>query len=95
MTTFNRGKLRKLVEAGKVVMAGAYHYDDMTGASRVQGQAMPVAMKPDDWHDRKEGVCYLTEWDFKTKSGHAYESGNGIITLIVHGNCNYDLKILP
>lgn len=95
MTTFNRGKLRKLVDAGKVVMIGSYHYDDMTGVMRTRGE-IPVAMKPSDWRDRKEGVCYLTDWDFKTKSGCAYRSEDRpeLVTLIVHGNSNYDLRII-
>ena len=97
MQTFNRGKLRRLVEAGKVVMVGSYHFDDMSGAERKTGQSMPVAMKPANWKDRKEGICYLHEWDFRTKSGCCYmnDPANGIITLIVHGNCNYDLRIVP
>ena len=59
---------------------------------------MPVvAIRQNDWHDRKEGICYLTDWDFKSSSGCAYVSNeaNDIITLIVHGNSNYDLRITP
>lgn len=96
MRTFNRGKLRKLVEAGKVTAVETYHYDDMAGAERSR-QEMPVAMKPADWKERQQGVCYLDAWDFKTKSGCAYYSHEDrcdLVTLIVHGNSNYKLRIV-
>jgi hypothetical protein len=92
MKTFRRDKLRRLIEAGKVTLASSYHFDDMTGEHHSH-TPMPVAMKPADWHDRKEGICYLGEWDFTTKSGCCYESGNGIVTLIVHGNSSYDFRV--
>ena len=96
MKTYRRDKLRRLVEAGKVETVSTYHFDDMSGAER-SSKPMPVAMEPEDWHDRKEGVCYLTPWDFTTKSGCAYvrDETLNIITLIVHGNSNYDLRIVP
>ena len=96
MQTFRRDKLKRLVEAGKVETVSTYHFDDMTGASRTHNP-MPVAMKPADWHDRKEGICYLTEWDFKSVSGCCYVRGpaNNIVTLIVHSNSNYDFRIKP
>jgi hypothetical protein len=92
MKTFNRGKLRKLVEAGKVETVETYHFDDMHGSDR-QHKVMPVAMKPEDWHDRKEGVCYLTPHDFTSGSGRAWISDNGVITLYVHSNSHYDLRV--
>lgn len=90
--TFRRDKLRRLVEAGKVVAVGTYHFDDMHGESRTQKE-MPCAMKPADYRDRKEGVCYLTEHDFTSGSGGAWQSDNGVISLHVHSNSNYDLRI--
>ena len=93
MKMFRRDKLRRLVEAGKVETVSTYHFDDMMGESRSH-QPMPVAMKPADWHDRKEGVCYLTPWDFKSNSGICYQHESGIVTLIVHQNSNYDFRIL-
>ena len=39
----------------KVETVSTYHFDDMMGKSRSR-QPMLVAMKPDDWHDRKEGI---------------------------------------
>jgi hypothetical protein len=87
-------KLRRLVEAGRVETVSTYHFDDMMGESRTR-KPMPVAMKPDDYRDRKEGVCYISEWEFKSNSGCAYVRGPtpDIVTLIVHGNSNYDLRI--
>jgi hypothetical protein len=52
-----------------------------------------VAMKPADWRDRQEGVCYMTGHDFTSNSGCAWMNPNGTITLIVHGNSNYTLRI--
>lgn len=100
MKSFRRDKLRRLVEAGKVVMAGSYHFDDMTGESRSQGQAMPVAMYPDGpdgWRQCKPGICYVRPFEFTTKSGCCYVRDDtiGIVTLIVHGNSNYDFRIVP
>lgn len=92
MSTFNRGKLRKLVEAGKVTMVGSYHFDDMHCEDRSHDE-MPVAIKPEDWHDRKQGVCYLSDWDFRSVSGAARINPNGTISLRVHSNCNYTLRI--
>jgi hypothetical protein len=64
----------------------------MAGESR-SNKSMPVAIWPGDWKLRKEGVCYLYPSDFTTKSGCCYQSPNGIITLIVHSNSNYDLRV--
>jgi hypothetical protein len=93
--TFRRDKLRRLVEAGRVTAVGSYHFDDMYGESRDTAKNMPVAMKPADWKDRKEGTCYLTESDFTSDCGRAWENENGTITLYVHSNSNFDLKINP
>ena len=97
MTTFNRGKLRKLVEKGKVEMVSGYHFDDQYGESRTE-KVLPVAMKPEKWQDQKEGTCYLSSHDLAAKSGCCYESGkdqngNLLVTLIVHSNCNYTFRI--
>jgi hypothetical protein len=95
--TFNRGKLRRLVEAGKVTLAGSYHFDDMYGESRDSGQGLPVAIVPEhepgEWRWRKEGICYLFPSDFTTKSGCCWLNDNGTVTLIVHSNSNYTFRI--
>ncbi len=92
--TFNRARLRKLIEAGKVELVEAYHFDDMYGEDRTQ-KVMPVALKPADWRDRREGVCYLSEWDFTSESGRAYVRSDAptIVHLRVHSNSSYDLRI--
>lgn len=94
MKTFNRSKLRKLVEQGRVIAVGSYSFDDMEGESRDTAKGMLCAIRPQDWHDRKEDVCYLFEHDFTSKCGRAWQSENGVITLYVHSNCNYDLRIV-
>jgi hypothetical protein len=96
MKTFRRDRLRKLIEAGKIVTVSTYHFDDMMGETRGH-KTMPVAMKPADWRDRKEGVCYVTEHDLTAKSGSCYvrDESNQIITLIVHSNSNYEFRIVP
>ena len=91
--TFNRGKLRRLVEAGRVTAVGSYHFDDMYGASRDTAKGMPVAIRPENWKDRKEGVCYLFESDFTSKCGRAWQNDDGTVCLYVHSNSNFDLRI--
>lgn len=92
MKTFNRGKLRKLVGAGKVTMIGSYHYDDMSGGERSE-KRLPVAVAPADRNLRQNGTLYLSEHDFTSKSGHCYVSGPATVSLIVHSNCNYEFEI--
>lgn len=92
MKTFRRDKLRRLIEAGKIVAVESYSFDDMHGSSRQQGISAPVAMKPDDWRDRKEGIFYLSPFEFTTKSGACWINPDGTITLIVHGNSNYTFR---
>jgi hypothetical protein len=52
--TFRRDQLRRLAEQGRLVIAGAYHFDDMTGESRSSGEAIPVALQESgaDWRQR-------------------------------------------
>jgi len=71
----------------------AYHFDDMLGTDRGIEREMPVAMKPADWHDRKEGICYVMPFDFQSKSGSAWKNPNGTFTLVVHSNCNYTFRL--
>jgi len=92
MKTFRRDKLRRLVEQGKIETVATYHFDDMYGESRGH-QSMPCAIMPKDWHDRKEGICYMFDHDFTSGSGRAWLNPNGTVTLIVHSNSNYDLRI--
>jgi hypothetical protein len=92
--TFNRGKLRRLVEAGKVETVSTYSFDDMHGEYR-SARPMPVAMWPANWRGFRGGVCYMTEHDFTSKSGRCYrrDDSGAIVTLIVHSNSSYELRI--
>ena len=93
LKTVKRDWLRRQVEAGKVVCVSAYHFDDMYGESRTSRE-MPVAMMPVDRHDAHDGTVYLFPSDFTSGSGSAYRTeGGSIISLHVHSNSNYDLRI--
>ena len=94
MKKVNRGVLRKLVDRNEIVMVSSYHFDDCLGEDRTANRQLPVRMMPEDRHNCQPGICYLFASDFKSKSGCAYESDNGSITLIVHSNCSYTLKRL-
>lgn len=93
--TFRRDKLRRLVEAGRVVMVASYHFEDQLGESRTSGVAVPVAMMPDD-RRTKPGICYLFPSDFTSKSGacYRYAGRDDMVSLNVHSNCNYEFRIL-
>lgn len=91
-TTIRRDSLLRKAKAGKLILVDSYHYDDMSGESR-GNKEMPVAIRPDKFEDRKEGVAYLFESDFKTKSGGASLNKDGTIALTVHSNCHYTLRI--
>ena len=90
MATMNRGTLLKMAKAGKLVMVGSYHFDDMIGESR-GAKEIPVRIRA-DYNDFIEGQCNLWESDFKSKCGRAWRNDNGTYCLYVHSNCNYDLK---
>ena len=88
-----RDLLRRLVEAGRVELVSSYHFDDGYGQSGHKGDPIPCAIMPEDWHNRKEGICYLWPSDFTTSCGSARRGENGNVCLYVHSNCNYDLHI--
>jgi len=93
MKTIRRDRLRRLCAQGRLEVVGSYHFDDMAGESRDSAKGMPAAIRPADWHDRKDGVCYLFEHDFTSSAGRAWENPDGTITLYVHSNSNYTLRI--
>ena len=95
MKTVRRDWLKRQVEAGHVSVVASYHFDDMMGASRDTAKGMPAAIRPADWRERKEGVCYLMESDFTSSCGRAWLNENGTVTLYVHGNSNSDLRVAP
>ena len=94
MNTIRRDKVRRLAEAGKLVLAGSYHFDDMYGESRSK-EALKVKVVPYQQRTYEEGYCYLDPGDFTTKSGAAWINPNGTITLIVHSNSNFDFQVIP
>lgn len=90
--TFNRGKLFRLAQAGKLLMVGSYRFDDMMGESRQQGTDKPVAVDPGNWQDRKEGIVYVRQDEFRSH-GSAWLNEDGTVTLYVHSNSNYTFRI--
>lgn len=92
MKTFRRDRLRRLVEAGRVVLASSYSFDDQYGSDRTDKE-MPVKMVATGG-DRPEGTCCVRRDHFEG-SGRAWENPNGTVTLIVHSNLNFTFKILP
>jgi hypothetical protein len=90
--TFRRDRLRKLVEQDRIELIDSYSFDDMTGAFYAK-RVMPVAIGDPDWRTRKSGVCYLYPHDFTAKSGACWQNDNGTVTLVVHSNSNYTLRI--
>jgi hypothetical protein len=93
MRTIRRSDVRRLAEAGQLEAVDSYHFDDMLGESRGLAKPLPVAMRPADWHDRKEGVFYVSPSDFASGSGACWLNENDTITLIVHSNCNYTFRV--
>ena len=97
MRTFNRGRLLRLAEAGKLVAVSTYSFDDMYGGHRTNND-MPVKMMPADRCQCQDGTVYVFPSYFKGKSGTAYyahDDRQDLVTLIVHSNCNYTFRILP
>jgi hypothetical protein len=72
-------------------MVGSYDFCDMHGESRTE-KVMPVVVR--EGGSYQYDACNLSEHDFKSKSGTAYENANGTITLRVHSNCSYTLKAI-
>ena len=95
MSTMRRDALRRLVEAGKVELVASYHFDDALGTSGHADGAIPCAMIPEDRHTCREGVCYLFPSDFTSGSGSAQRGPDGAVSLYVHSNSNYKLRIKP
>lgn len=91
MKTFNRGRLKRLCQQGKLVAVESYHFDDQQGQSQSNTER-PVRLRANN-DDYQEGFVNLWEHDFRTKSGCCYQNENGTITLIVHSNCNYTFRI--
>ena len=89
MKTVNRGTLKKLALAGKLVAVDSYHFDDQLGESRSQKE-LPVRIG--DYGDWKDGCYNMHLSDFEGKGGRAWENQDGTITLYIHSNSNVTLK---
>ena len=92
--TFNRAKLRRLADAGRLVVVEHFHYDEMTGQSTGDGLATPVHVI-EGQAGYRSGYYNLHPIDFTTKTGRAYQGEDGNVTLYVHSNRNLTFRILP
>ena len=94
LKTMNRGTLGKLIQKGRITHMVSYGYDETTG-ERISWKELPVQIG--EYSDHKEGTLTIYPSDLKTKSGMAYfdEERPEEVTLIVHGNLNYTLRIKP
>src|ERR1041384_563105 len=90
MKTFRRDRLLKLALAGRLTMVGAYHFDDVLGASRADRE-IPVRVLGNG-DVAVDGVCCLRR-DHFTSYGRAYENDDGTIHLHVHSNLSYDFRV--
>jgi hypothetical protein len=96
MQTVNRGSLMKKVAAGLVEakcnfsLTDDYRLDDQNEFG-VTGW-MPARLSS-GYGDFVQGQMNLKQHDFTSKSGRAYKNDDGTITLIVHSNECYTLRI--
>ena len=91
MQTVNRGWLKRQVAAGKMEAANDHSYDEMTG-QKDGGDWFPAVLKAQG-EPSKPGQISFTDWEFRTKSGTAYRNSDGTITLIIHSNQSYKLRV--
>lgn len=94
--TVNRGTLKRLVAEGKLLASCKYSMtDDYAWDNAVNFGAMDgyLPARLGDKHTREPGVIYFTEHDFKSSSGMAWLNDNGTVTLKVHGNESWVLKL--
>lgn len=88
--TINRAYLKRLAQRGELEMISSYHFDDQDGAE--QSKTVKPVRYSNGYGDFKEGFCNLSDCDFETSTGGAYQNEDGTIHLRVHGNCNFDLR---
>lgn len=89
--TYRRDYLRKRIEKGEVEGRLAYSYSEHSGVQKGE-EWMPVEFGD----HRKPGVIVFTEHDLGTSTGRAYwdDREEGLLTLVVHSNLFYDLRII-
>lgn len=93
MKTIRRDKLLRLAKAGQLVAVDSYHFDDMSGESRMRDGNKPVRIMA-EYGDFKEGFYNLRESDFDSSCGSAHLNDDGTITLYVHSNSNYTFRLV-
>ena len=96
MKTVNRGWLKRQVLAGKVEAICAYHMTDdykRDAANNFGKTTIFVPCRIRSGSDFIEGVMNFYESDFSSKSGAAWMNKDGTISLSVHSNRAYDLRI--
>ena len=91
-TTVNRGWLKRQVEAGRVEARILNDYRSYAD-SLSKTDWMPARIKR-GYNNSIPGQMNLWEHDFKTRVGRALKEDDGTITLIVHGNLSYSLRLI-
>lgn len=103
MKTANRGMLKNRARDGRLIAKCDYRFSDdyQYDAASNFGKTdwMPVVLNDNgegeriNWRDREEGKMYLDP-DYFRGHGRAWYNGDDTITLIVHSNLSYTLKIV-
>lgn len=100
METVNRGWLKRQVEKGHVLAkceyryTDDYRYDAACNFGEMPGYVQAWLAKENDYSNHIEGKLKLWDFYFNSKSGCAYKNNDGTITLNVHSNLSYTLRIL-
>lgn len=89
MKKLNRGQLRGLVEQGRVLLNDQFRLSD-TLYSRG-----PIPVRLSNTGEKSTDVCYLSDDDFRCRSGGIEIRKNGDVALLVRRLAAYNLTILP
>ena len=97
MKIVNRGWLKRQVEAGMVEAKCNYLLTDDYAGDKANNFAktdwMPARIRR-NYNDFVLGQINLWGHDFKCKPGGAWREDDGTITLIVHSNLSYSLRLI-
>jgi len=106
MQTVNRGWIKRMIEHGKVEarclfrLTDDYSFDNADGFGKTDWMPARISAPQFDPEtnrcinsDFAEGAANFHAGDFKTKSGGSYRNDDGTITLRIHGNEVYALRI--
>lgn len=94
MKTVNRGWLKKKVEKGEVEAKCNYRHDPQFDNIEYGSDRWIPARLSRCHGDFMEGEMNFKEWDFRSKSGCAWKNPDGTITLIIHSNSSYELRLV-